>query len=1205
MNSYTFHITLYDLFFFGMTFIGLTFALQLWFIKSINRIANRFLALALFTMLLWMVRILVIDIRLETYLPGWDRLPMQFLLAVGPLLYFYVLNITRPAHKFLWKDLLHFSPLLLELGTLALEIRESIMTGATTYNTSAFQLLNPVLQLLIFISIIAYVYRSDRLIQNFYRRLPPMLMDRSLLEFRWLRRLLAATALLWLLWIAYAAIDYFGYQNQLGIHVYYPFYIFFAVIIIWTAAAAFLKPQAALIAQQRPAPKPLAPSGMKGKSAWLKQVIETNRYYQDPELSLALLAAKLKLPARELSQIINAVLNKSFNDFINEYRIRYVISKMYDTAYAHITLLGVAYEAGFNSKATFNRTFKQITGKTPLEYKACLEKEVSFHDLRRHPRFAAVISNPATTHQWSEDKLNRNYMFRNYIKTAVRNLRKNLGFTTINVLGLSVGLATCLLIVFYVVDELSYDKFNVNADRIYRITEIARLNGNEAAYAGSEKPLMEAIKSFPEIEKTARFIPKETLFASSQKFFIKKGTNNLQERNVVYAESDIFGVFTLPVVSGKPALNEPHTAVITESTAKKYFNKIDVAGQTLTINDTSVYKITAVIKDVPKQSHFNFDFFLSYSSLPEYRAGGWGYGGMHTYVLLKPGADVKKLETQMQVIAYKNYPTSMHTNGNYLKYDLTPLLDLHLRSVSQYDLAEKGSIQYVYIFSLIGVFILLIACVNFMNLSTARSSNRAKEVGVRKVLGSSRGYLVAQFLTESILITLLSTIIAVALAWVLMPLFNQMAVKHLAITTNSLIWLLPALIAIVLVIGLLAGSYPAFVLSAFQPIDVLKGKLAAGFKGGFLRSFLVVFQFSISIFLIIGTLVIYNQLSYIHNKNLGFNRSQALVIKNTNILGKQAKILKQEIRQMQGVVNATMSTYLPTGEDRNVTGLFPVLPLDIKQDVLSEFWAVDEDYINTLGIKLIAGRNFSNQVASDTAGLIVNEAFVKRFGFKDPLNKPIYRNSYGLQSFHIVGVMKDFNFSSLKDKIKPVALVYNEDRGAITARVNTANLSALMSQIESKWKDLSPNQQLSYSFMDADFDATYRSEQRIGQIFISFSTLAIVIACLGLFGLAAYAAEQRNKEIGIRKVLGASVSGLVSMLSMDFIKLVFISILIASPLGWFFMNKWLQGFAYRQDMQWWILAIAGAVAILIAFVTISFQSIKAALANPVNSLRSE
>jgi len=796
-------------------------------------------------------------------------------------------------------------------------------------------------------------------------------------------------------------------------------------------------------------------------------------------------------------------------------------------------------------------------------------------------------------------------MIGNYFKTAYRSLKKNKGFTAINVLGLSVGLATCLLIVFYVVDKVSYDRYNTNADRIYRITETAKVNGNEQSYAGSEKPLLYMIKDFPEVEKRARFIPVNTLFLSSQKFRVRKGNNDIQEKNVVYTESSVFDMFTLPAISGIPALDEPHTAVITQSTAEKYFNTTDAVGKTLTINDTSFYKITAVIKDIPAQSHFNYDFFLSYTSIREYMAPGWGYGGVHNYVLLKPGADIKKLESEMQAIAYKHYPESMHTNGNYLKYTLTPLLDIHLHSIAQYELSEKGSIQYVYIFSVIAIFILLIACVNFMNLSTARSSNRAREVGVRKVLGSARKYLIYQFLTESVLVTLVSTIIAVVLAWLLMPFFNQLAVKHLAFTLSSMAWLIPSLLVIVVVIGFLAGSYPAFFLSAFQPIEVLKGKLSTGFKGSFLRSSLVVFQFSISIFLIIGTLVIYNQLQFIHNKNLGFNRDQQLVIKNTTVLGNQAKILKHEIKQMPGVLNATMSTYLPTGEDRNVTGLFPALPIDIKQDVLSDFWPVDEDYINTLGIKLIAGRNFSNQMASDSSALIVNEAFVKRFGFKDPLNKTVYRFSFGLQAFHIVGVMKDFNFSSLRDQIKPVALVYNEDRGAVTARVNTANLSGLISQIENKWKNLSPNQQFSYSFMDEDFDATYRAEQRIGALFISFSTLAIVIACLGLFGLAAYAAEQRNKEIGIRKVLGASVSTIVSMLSMDFIKLVFIAIIIASPLAWYAMNRWLQDFAYRINIQWWVLAIAGCTAIVIAFVTISFQSIRAALANPVRSLRSE
>lgn len=798
-------------------------------------------------------------------------------------------------------------------------------------------------------------------------------------------------------------------------------------------------------------------------------------------------------------------------------------------------------------------------------------------------------------------------MFKHYFKAALKGLNKNKGFTAINIVGLSVGIAACLLIVLYVVNELSYDKYNINGNRIYRITENARLNGNENSWASTEKPLKEALTSLPEIEKTTRLIPKTSLFITPQKFFVKKGNTSIEEKNVVFAESSLFDVFTLPMIEGNPSssLSEPNSVVITESTARKYFNQVNVVGKTITINDSNVYKITGVIKDIPSKSHFNYDFFLSYSSIPESRSDSWGYSGIHNYVLVKPGADIHKLETEIRAIEIKNYPPSMTEGGNYLNIVLTPLFDIHLKSTSQGELNPGGNIQYIYIFSAIALFILLIACVNFINLSTARSANRSKEVGIRKVLGSSRKMLIAQFLSESMLVTFISAIIALTLVWMILPVFNQIADTNINLTTASLSWFVPTLAGVVLIIGLIAGAYPAFYLSAFKPILVLKGKLASGFKRSFLRGFLVVFQFSISIFLIIGTLVIYKQLSFIHNKDLGFTRSQMLVIKNTNLLGDQAKIFKQNLKQLPGIEDVTMSTYLPTGKERNMTGLFPELPIDIKQDVLSEFWTVDEDYLKTLNIQLIAGRNFSNQMASDSSALIVNEAFQKKFGFKDALNKTVYRDSYGIQPYHIIGVVKDFNFSSLRDNIKPLALVFGVDNGAITAKVKTTNLPVLMSRIENKWKDISANQQFNYSFMNDDFDATYRSEQHVQQIFFSFTVLAILIACLGLFGLAAYAAEQRNKEIAIRKVIGANTSNIIKILFSDFIKLVGISILIASPIGWYAMNKWLEDFAYRINISWMIFFIAGALAIVIALITISFHAIKAAVANPVKNLRTE
>lgn len=801
-------------------------------------------------------------------------------------------------------------------------------------------------------------------------------------------------------------------------------------------------------------------------------------------------------------------------------------------------------------------------------------------------------------------------MIKNYLKTAYRSLLKNKGFTLLNVFGLSIGLAVCLLILFYVVNELNYDKYNTKADRIYRITESARLNDHEGTYASSAEPFIAEMKQFPQVEKFARMLPTADLFLSPSKYFVRKGQENIEERNIVYTESSLFDVFTLPMIDGTPskALDDPHTAVITESIAKKYFGKTNVVGQTLKINDTSLYKVTGVIKDIPSQSHFHYDFFLSYSSIPESHSHGWGYEGMYNYLLLKPGTDVHRMETEMRKICIKNSfdPKAWTTGSNYVRIELTPLLDIHLRSHTVNALEPGGEMQYVYIFSVIGILILLTACVNFMNLSTARSANRAKEVGVRKVLGSARKYLIAQFLTESMLITFVSALIALALSTLLLPLFNEVAGKQLVLNNALLIWIVPLLLFITLIIGLLAGSYPAFFLSGFRPIEVLKGKLATGFKGGgSLRSLLVVFQFSISIFLIIGTIVIYHQLNFIHNTKLGFDRSQVLIIKNTGGLGKRTIVLNDELKRLPGIVNTSVSSYVPTGRDRNNTGLFPQLPIDIKQDVLSEFWPVDENYLNTMGIKLVSGRNFSKELASDTTAMIVNEAFVTKFGFKNPLGKIIYRDSYGIQAYHIVGVMKDFHFSSLHDKIGPCALVCAADYGAISVKVKTADLPGLMSKIEDKWKQFSPNMLFNYSFMDEDFDATYRSEQRLGTLFISFSTLAILIACLGLFGLAAYAAEQRNKEIGIRKVLGASVSGIVGMLSMDFIKLVLISIFIASPVAWWAMNKWLENFAYRMNIPWWVIALAGFTAIFIAFVTISFQSIRAAVANPVKSLRSE
>jgi len=802
-------------------------------------------------------------------------------------------------------------------------------------------------------------------------------------------------------------------------------------------------------------------------------------------------------------------------------------------------------------------------------------------------------------------------MLKNYIKTAFRSLMKNKVFTCINVLGLALGFATCLLIVFYVFDELSYDRFNTKADRIYRVNMDLKYGGNISSFAVTEPPLAAAVLSnFPEVENTVRII-------KSEGTRISKDNENLNEDKVAYADAGIFTVFTLPMIEGDPkhALTEPNTIVLTERAAKKYFNRTNVVGQYLhLVSENTDFKVTGVINNMPSQSHFNFDYLLSMPSLASSKDQNWNNFAFTTYILFKNKGNHKNFEQKLNVLIRQHFGldnyAKLEKSGSYIKVNLTPLTDIHLRSNRQYELGTNSSISYVYIFSAIALFVLLIACINFMNLSTARSANRAREVGVRKVLGSSRKSLVIQFISESLLVTLFATIIAVLAAWALLPFFNQISGKELAVSLQLIGWLLPSLIVIVTMVGIIAGSYPAFYLSGFNPVNVLKGKISTGFKGSNFRNFLVVLQFAISIFLIIGTLVIYNQLNFIQHKNLGFNRNQLLVIKNVDVLD-NAKLLKQRVEQIPGVTNTTLSGFIPTGTLRQPDAVFTSKVPDAKNALFTEVWPVDEDYLSTMGMSLAKGRNFSKQLTNDSSGIIINQTAAKMLGFNNnPLDRKLYHpvtidGKTTIKEYTIIGVLNDFNFSSQRDNITPVVMMLGQDKGALSVRIDAKNMTPYIAKIENAWNYLSPNQHFEYSFMDQDFDAAYRLEQQTGKLFLLFTIFALIIACLGLFGLAAYAAEQRNKEIGIRKVLGANISTVIALLSKDFIKLVLISIVIATPLAWLAMHQWLQGFAYRANIQWWVFAITALGAIVIAFITISFQSVKAALANPVDSLRGE
>ncbi|MDB5090109.1 MAG: yknZ 3 [Mucilaginibacter sp.] len=1222
MNSYTFHITPYDLAFVGAIFIGLTFASLLWFTKRINRAANRFLCLALVTIVLWMVWILGIDIRLGVYFPRWSWLPLQFSLTLGPLIYFYVLKITRPEPKLRWKELLHFSPLLLQQGVLVLEIRESTRTGAVTYETVTFQQLNPVLQLLAFISVATYLYWSFRLIERFYQRLEfNNLSDRYRYELRWLHRLLTSFGLLWLLWIPYTAMDYFYYYRQPGIHAFYPLYLLLAVVLIWIAVKALFRPEAGVSIQAIPVSKPLPPAALKQKGVWLKKAMEANLYYQDPELSLNSLAEKLELGPHELSRIINTVLKKSFNDFINEYRVADVIQKMQDPAYDHITLLGIAFESGFNSKTTFNRTFKQMTGKNPAEYKNDLKKGGPSYNLGRYPRFAAVISNHEATSKWSTGNLTRNYMFKNYFKIAVRQLRRQKMYAAIKIGGFAFSIAACLLIALYIRNELSYDKSYPDANRIFRVVMVYTDNGTVGKGPEWPAPLAKTLKTdFPQVEFAGRLMPNTLMGAGTAELRRADQVQNSYEEGITFADQSMLDILKLPMVYGDraSALARSHTVVLSRRKADKYFPGQNPVGKLMYFNNdnTQAYTVGGVMENFPATSHLQYDFMVTLTGKEFWQGeqNAWGNFNYSTYVLLKPGTDAKAFEQKITAEIVKKYFLPNIIKGGAknpaqeaakIHITLQPVTDINLYSYDIRDGLQHGDIRFTWLFGGVAVFILIIACINFVNLATAKSANRAKEVGLRKVVGSNRSGLIKQFLTESLLYSFLSFIIGLLLAWLLLPYFNSLASKSLTMPWGEW-WLLPVVLVSAAVVGVVAGLYPAFYLSGFKPVQVLKGTLSTGSKGSLLRNSLVVFQFTASIILIIGTMVIYNQMHYILNQKVGFDKDQVVIVQGANTLGdKNVRSFKTELQKLASVKSVSISDYLPieAGSKRNGDGFTIEGRETLDAHVQGQLWQIDDTYLKTLGMKLVEGRNFSYDMSDDTAGktIIINQTMVKRLNLKHPIGARISNGNAGT----VIGVVADFNFDSMHREIEPLILHFGLSPSLVSIKVKGQDMKNTLQSITATWKSFAPNQPIRYTFMDESFASMYADVQRMGHIFTTFAILAIIIACLGLFALSAFMAEQRSKEIGIRKVLGASVSGITTLLSVDFLKLVALAILIASPIAWWAMNKWLQGFVYHTPVQWWIFAAAGLAAIFIALITVSFQSIKAALMNPVKSLKAE
>lgn len=768
-----------------------------------------------------------------------------------------------------------------------------------------------------------------------------------------------------------------------------------------------------------------------------------------------------------------------------------------------------------------------------------------------------------------------------------------------------------MLIAAFVLNELSYDKYPAEAKNMYRVILSVTGNGDVAAYPMVDVAVGEGIKNaFPEVKASTRLAPAND--------FIKYNDKQFKEKQIAYVDSNFLQMFSIPLIEGdgKTALIQPNSIVVSKEFAKKYFGNEDALGKSLSVGtDGALYKVTGVIDKVPENSHFHFDAFLSLSSWHLTRQS-WSNVVFYTYLLLNKNVNPKKLEAKFpQLVAEHVVPEIQHDMGvslaeakksvNTFVFSLQPLTRIHLYSHTKYELEPNGDIQYVYIFSALALFILLLACVNFTNLSTARAVKRAREVGIRKVLGSLKKQLIIQFLTESVLLTFLSMLIAFGLLFLLLPYFNQVANREIPfgffINYKSIL----AMVSLIFITGIVAGIYPAFFLSSFNTIRVLKGSTSQGSQKKGLRSGLVVFQFFVSIALIIATIVVYQQLYFMQNKNLGYDKEQVLFLPDAQLLGKNQNAFKLQLSQNKDVIASSISWSVPGISSMDGTEIFPKNENGNGKEIHANIYHVDDGYLKTLGIPIIKGRNFSKDFPTDSSAVVINEAMVRELGWSNtnPIGKTIVRS--GQKQFKILGVVADFNYASAKQEVAPLMMMLGNNYGGLVIKINTSNVKGFLADLKKQWDSFNPEGPLDYTFLDDNFAKLYASEIRTQKIFSAFALIAIIIASLGLFGLSAFVIEQRRKELGIRKVLGASVQNILLLVSKDFLLLVGIAFLISIPITWWAMHSWLQDFAYRINIQWWFFVLAGIVAILISTLTISFQAIKAAISNPVDSLKTE
>lgn len=790
-------------------------------------------------------------------------------------------------------------------------------------------------------------------------------------------------------------------------------------------------------------------------------------------------------------------------------------------------------------------------------------------------------------------------MIRNIILVALRNIRKDMGYSTINIVGLTLGIASALFLIIYIADELSYDRYHEKADRIYRVTTTITESDDQFTWILAQIPFgSQVVEDYPEVEASVRFIDfGRALFRHGEREFMEEG--------FYYADSSVFDMFTHEFIYGTShsALNEPNTIVLTSTIAGKYFGEEDPVGQSLVSGDMA-FRITGVIADVPRNSHFRFDALASRTSLPE-EIGSWGNFGVMTYLLLPAGIDVKEFEQKLQTM-YDRYMAEIFERMRIsIVYNLEPIIRIHLHSDHAGEPEPTGSIAYVYIFGVVALFLIIIAAMNYMNLATARSLRRAREVGLRKVMGSGKGGLILQFLTESATLTVISLIFSLIVVSLLLPEFNKLAGKYFELDIIYSPTLLGSLLLIVVLVGIIGGSYPAFYLSSFNPVRVLKGEISKGSSGNLFRKVLVVTQFAISVFMIICTLVVFRQLNFLKGKDLGYRMENVIGMQlNNNEMVQRFRVFKQTLLEDRNIVSVT-STNARLGEGS------PKLIFNMETEAGMEergvnFAVVDHDFVSTLGIEITEGRDFRQDMPADTLlAVIVNETLARRMNWDDPVGKRVEIGDGAMLSASVVGVMKDYHQTGIYNEIESLMLVYRYNSPFVYVRLNGENVQGAIRYIETVWDDIFPGIPFTYQFLSDRFSEQFGADEKRGFIFTLFTVLAILISCLGLFGLTSYMVEQRTREIGIRKVFGAGEPLIVSLICKDFLLLVSVSMIVAFPVAYYFMQRWLENFVYRIEPGFAVFLIAAMGTFFLTFLTVIFRAWRAAVANPVDSLRVE